>query len=90
MNLCAKCQPRTHTNFKAGMHLQTLLSVTTLTSRLTSPEHRVSKIPKTSTSTTSINTEGCNALTNSPLHVPIVLVLQSPPPVTHVTNVTPQ
>ena len=57
--------------------------------RLTSPEHRVSKIPKTSTSTVSIGTEGCNALTNSPLHVPIVPVLQSPPPVTHVTNITP-
>ena len=57
--------------------------------RLTSPEHRVSKIPKTSTSTVSINTEGCNALTNSPLHVPIVLVLWFPLPVTHVTNVTP-
>ena len=57
--------------------------------RLTSPEHRVSKIPKTSTSTASIGTEGCNALTNSPLHVPIVPVLWSPPPVTHVTNITP-
>ena len=57
--------------------------------RLTSPEHRVSKIPKTSTSTASNGTEGCNALTNSPLHVPIVLVLWSPPPVTNVTNITP-
>ena len=28
-------------------------------------------------------------MTNSPLHVPIVPVLQSPPPVTHVTNITP-
>ena len=57
--------------------------------RLTSPEHRVSKIPKMSTSTASIGTEGCNALTNSPLHVPIVPVLWSPPPVTRVTNITP-
>ena len=57
--------------------------------RLTSPEHRVSKIPKTSTSTVSIGTEGHNALINSPLHVPIVPVLWSPPPVTHVTNITP-
>ena len=43
--------------------------------RPTSPEHRVSKIPKTSTSTAYNGTEGHNALTNSPLHVPIVPVL---------------
>ena len=42
-----------------------------------------------STSTASNGTEGCNALTNSPLHVPIVPVLWSLPPVTHVTNITP-
>ena len=57
--------------------------------RLTSPEHRVSKIPKMSTSTASVGTEGHNALTNSPLHVPIVPVLWSPPPVACVTNITP-
>ena len=57
--------------------------------RPTSPKHQVSKIPKMSTSTAYNGTEGHNALTNSPPHVPIVLVLQSPPPVTHVTNITP-
>ena len=57
--------------------------------RPTSPEHQVSKIPKASTSTEYNGTEVCNALTNSPPHVPIVPVLWSPPPVTHVTNITP-
>ena len=57
--------------------------------RPTSPEHRVSKIPKMSTSTAYNGTEGCNALTNSPPHVPIVPVLWSSPPVTHVTSITP-
>ena len=57
--------------------------------RQTSPEHRVSKIPKMSTSTACNSTEGCNALTNSPPHVPIVPVLWSLPPVTHVTNIMP-
>ena len=57
--------------------------------RPTSPEHQVSKIPKTSTSTVYNGTEGCNGLTNSPLHVPIVPVLRSPPPVTCLTNITP-
>ena len=28
-------------------------------------------------------------MTNSPLHVPIVPVLRSPPPVTHVKNIAP-
>ena len=55
----------------------------------TSPEHRVSKIPKMSISTACNSTEGCNTLTNSPSHVPFVPVLWSPPPITHVTNVTP-
>ena len=52
----------------------------------TSPDHLVSKIPKMSTSTVYNGAEGCNALTNSPPHVPIVPVLWSPPPVTHVTK----
>ena len=55
----------------------------------TSADHPVSKIPKTSTSTVYNGAEGCNALTNSPPHVPIVPVLQSLPPVTHVTSITP-
>ena len=55
----------------------------------TSPDHPVSKIPKTSTSTAYNGAEGCNALTNSPPHVPIVPVLRSPPPVTRVTSITP-
>ena len=57
--------------------------------RPTSPEHRVSKIPKMSSSTAYNSAEGCNALTNSPPYVPIVPVLWSPPPVTHVTSITP-
>ena len=57
--------------------------------RQTSPEHRVSKIPKTSTSTAYSGTEGHNALTNSPTHVPIVPVLRSLLPVTCVTNIMP-
>ena len=55
----------------------------------TSPEHPVSKIPKMSTSTVYNGAEGCNALTNSPPHVPIVPVLRSPPPVACVTSITP-
>ena len=57
--------------------------------RPTSTEAKLPKIPKTSPSIAQNNAEGCITLTKSPLHIPAVPVLRSPPPVTRVSNAMP-
>ena len=46
--------------------------------RLTSPEHQVSRYLRHQPALRIMVLKDANALTNSPLHVPIVLVLWSP------------
>ena len=54
-----------------------------------STKSELPKVPKTSPSITSNNAEECTTLTESPLHIPAVPVLWSPPPVTCVSNAMP-
>ena len=57
--------------------------------RPTSTKSELPKVSKTSPSITHNGAEECTTLTKSPLHIPAVPVLQSPPPVTCVSNATP-
>ena len=54
-----------------------------------SPKATAPKKPKTSPPTYNEVMRECNGSTKQPLHVPVVPVLRSPPPVSCVTNVTP-
>ena len=57
--------------------------------RPTSTKSELPKVPKTSPSITCNDAEECTTLTKSPLHIPAVPVLQSPPPFTCDSNATP-
>ena len=54
----------------------------------TSTKSELPNVPKTSPSIAHNDAEGCTTLTKSPLHIPAVPVLWSPPPVTCVSNAT--
>ena len=57
--------------------------------RPTSTKSELPKVPKTSPSIVGNDAEECTTLTKSPLHIPAVPILWSPPPVTCVSNITP-
>ena len=54
-----------------------------------SPKATTPKKPKTSPPVYNEVMRECNESTEQPLHIPVVPVLRSPPPMSHVTNATP-